>query len=132
MQVVQVDERTSSWEDSRPVFRVYLHGANDQNVRATWTDTYDITGADMLQVVDWVQLQGGGTLLWSVALVGQHDNPDPSHRQGLTWLIGMDGCDVPMDKSEQTTLDRMARRLHDKVAIPAADRTPAGVSDACS
>lgn len=55
MKVTQVDERTSNWEDSHPVFRVYLHQGFDDEGPASWTDTYDVTGADVLQVVDWAQ-----------------------------------------------------------------------------
>ena len=51
MQVIQVDERDSGWEDPDPRFRVYLHGSGATST-AGWTDTYDITGADALQVID--------------------------------------------------------------------------------
>jgi hypothetical protein len=52
MQVLQVDERDSGWEDPDPRFRVYLHGSGATSTGG-WTDTYDITGADVLQVIDW-------------------------------------------------------------------------------
>jgi hypothetical protein len=51
MQATQVDERDSGWEDPHPRFRVYLHGSSETST-AGWTDTYDITGADVLQVID--------------------------------------------------------------------------------
>ncbi|MGH3454963.1 MAG: hypothetical protein ACRDP2_11140, partial [Nocardioidaceae bacterium] len=56
MQVTQVDERDSGWEDDAPRFRVYLHGSGETST-AGWTDTYDITGADVLQAIDWAQRQ---------------------------------------------------------------------------
>jgi hypothetical protein len=46
MQVIQVDERDSGWEDPDPRFRVYLHGSSATST-AGWTDTYDITVADV-------------------------------------------------------------------------------------
>jgi hypothetical protein len=54
MQVIQVDERDSGWEDPDPRFRVCLHGSRATST-GRWTDTYDITGADVLQVIDWAQ-----------------------------------------------------------------------------
>jgi hypothetical protein len=32
-------------------------------------DTYDITGADVLQVIDWAQRQAGDSLTYAIALV---------------------------------------------------------------
>jgi len=52
--IEQVDERNSSWEDNHPRFRVYLHHTGDDPSLPGWsTDTYDITDADILQVIDW-------------------------------------------------------------------------------
>ena len=48
MQVIQVEERDSGWEDLDPRFRVYLHGSSATSTGG-WTDTYDITGADVLR-----------------------------------------------------------------------------------
>jgi hypothetical protein len=61
VQVVQVDGRDSGWEDPDPRFRVYLHGSGETST-AGWTDTYDITGADVLQVIDWAQRLAGDQL----------------------------------------------------------------------
>jgi hypothetical protein len=52
-QLTGVDERDSGWEDDHPRFRVYLHGSGETSTWG-WTDTYDITGADVLQVIDWL------------------------------------------------------------------------------
>lgn len=50
VQIVQVDERDNNWESTGPRFRVYLHGSGQTT--HGWADTYDITGADVLQVID--------------------------------------------------------------------------------
>jgi len=54
MDVVEVDERDSSWEDPSPRFRVYLyedrHGSGSYGTR-----TYDITGADVLETIQWAR-----------------------------------------------------------------------------
>jgi hypothetical protein len=54
VRAVQVDERDASWEGPDPRFRVYLHGSGETET-AGWTDTYDITGGDVLQVIDWAE-----------------------------------------------------------------------------
>lgn len=56
--VVEVDESDSRWECAQPRFRVYLHGSGRESTLG-WTDTYDVTGADVLQVIDWAQRQAG-------------------------------------------------------------------------
>ncbi len=127
MKVRQVDERTSSWEDADPVFRVYLHGASDNADQASWTDTYDVTGADVLQVIDWAQRQAGEQLIYAVALVGQYDDSSGVTRQGLTWLVGMDGCSTPLDNAERDAKSRMLTRRHHPVTVPQADQAPATV-----
>src|SRR5580704_4187355 len=68
MQAIQVDERDSGWEDPDPRFRVYLHASGATSTAGS-TDTYDITGADVLQVIDWAQRQAGDQLAYAVALV---------------------------------------------------------------
>lgn len=93
LQIVQVDERDSSWEDSHPRFRVYLHGSGEATTHG-WTDTYDITGADVLQVIDWAQRQAGESLTYAVALVRDDrasERRDHGHARGLVWLVGIHG-----------------------------------------
>lgn len=58
VKVLAVDERDSNWETSDPRFRVYLHGSGPSSTGG-WTATYDITGADVLHVIDWAQRQPG-------------------------------------------------------------------------
>lgn len=95
MQVTRVDERDCGWEDPHPRFRVYLHGSRETTT-AGWTDTYDITGADVLQVIDWAQRQAGDRLTYAVALVrddAEMERNNPGYGRGLVWLVGMDGND---------------------------------------
>lgn len=87
MRAVQVDERDASWEGPSPRFRVYLHGSGETET-AGWTDTYDITEADVLQVIDWAQKQAGGELTYAVALVVEDQTQPADEREGRS------GCSV--------------------------------------
>src|SRR5699024_9111477 len=119
--------RDGHWEDGWPCFRVYLHG-NGATSTERWTDTYDITGADVLQVIDWAQRQAGDELTYAVALV--HDDAaqerrNPDRGRGLVWLVGMDGNDnVDDDPEWHAVAQRMLARRRDPVGIPAADAVP--------
>lgn len=118
MDIVQVDEREGTWEDPEPKFRVYLHGVVDE--AGPWsTDTYDLTGADALQVIDWAQRQAGDQCVYSIALVGV----DVRGMRGLTWLVGRDGNDYPRTDKERDTRFRMLTRRSDPVGVPEADRS---------
>lgn len=130
MQVSQVDERDSGWEDSDPRFRVYLHGSGETSTGG-WTDTYDITGAEVLQVIDWAQRQAGDRLTYAVALVRddkERERLNPGHGRGLVWLVGMDGNDTTEEGSAQREVQRqmLGRRLS-PVSIPKTDRAPEAV-----
>ncbi|MGH3476488.1 MAG: hypothetical protein ACRDPQ_06285 [Nocardioidaceae bacterium] len=131
MQVTQVDERDSGWEDDAPRFRVYLHGSGETST-AGWTDTYDITGADVLQAIDWAQRQAREQLIYAVALVRDDADPDRLGHgagRGLVWLVGMDGNDVTNDHDDRVTQARMLARRQNPVGIPEADRAPWDVSN---
>ncbi|WP_110205211.1 hypothetical protein [Nocardioides daejeonensis] len=119
-----VDERDSAWEHAHPRFRVYLHGGAEESAGG-WTDTYDITGADVLQVIDWAQRQAQGSMTFAVALVCddvERERLALGHGRGLVWLVGMDGNDVAQDPSEVETQRRMLTRREHPVGIPEADR----------
>jgi hypothetical protein len=131
VQIAQVDERDSGWELSRPRFRVYLHGSGESST-AGWTDTYDITGADVVQVIDWAQRQAGNSLTYALALV--YDDPEqehanPGHGRGLVWLIGSDGNGRPIEHQESATQKRMLARRREPIVIPSADLMPRDVPD---
>ena len=131
MQVTRVDERDSGWEEDHPRFRVYLHGSGETSTGG-WTDTHDITGADVLQVVDWAQRQAGDRLTYAVALVrddADEERRNPGYGRGLVWLVGMDGNDCTQDDPEgRAAQQRMLARRSSPVGIPEADRAPRDVS----
>ena len=101
MQVTTVEERDSAWEDPHPRIRVYLHGSRETTTGGL-TDTFDITGADVLQVIDWAQRQAGDRLTYAVALVrdGRHGAHNPGQGRGLVW---------PVDMAATTTRGRLLR-----------------------
>ena len=108
--VVAVDERDSSWEDHRPLFRVYLFQGGGRAESPWPTDTYDVTGADALEVIDWAQEQAGDGL-FAVALVRDDLNRVESvTRRGLVWLVGHDANGRPSSETEQHQADRMHAR----------------------
>jgi len=128
MQVVQVDERDSDWADRRPRFRVYLHGGRGPD-QFTWTDTYDVSDADVLQVIDWAQRQAGDELVYAVALLVP-DPAEPTREPGLVWLVGMDVMDATEQADEETlhVRARMLGRRQAPVGVPEADQAPADVA----
>lgn len=116
MDVIEVDERDSTWEHQSPRFRVYLQRpAGDVHA----TQTFDLTGADALQAIDWAQRQAEPTgSLWALALVGT----DSRGLRGLTWLVGMDANDPPSDEHEVDLAERMRARGSTPVVVPTEDR----------
>ena len=129
--IVAVDERDSSWEDDRPRFRVYLHGSGEASTYGS-TATYDVTGADVVQVIDWAQRQAADGRTYAVALVRDdeaRENKSPGFGRGLVWLVGMDGNDTPVNPSEAATQQRMLARRSAPLRIPEGDRMP-GALDA--
>ena len=113
-----VDERDSCWEDDSPRFRVYLHSGPGAGAA---TATYDLTGADALQAIDWAQSHVGAGGTYAVALVRERPGQAGPER-GLVWLVGIDGNTDPMNDSEVDALRRMASRAETPVVIPPADR----------
>ena len=129
VRIVQVDERDNNWEFHDPRFRVYLHGSGESSTHG-WTDTYDITGADVLQVIDWAQKQAGDSLTYAVALVWDDkakEERNPGHGRGLIWLVGIDGNDNPADAEEAAIQRRMLARREAPVVLSQGDRMIAGV-----
>lgn len=126
MSVVPVDERDSGWEHDRPRFRVYLHDSGSRTGGTTWT--YDITGADVLQVIDWAQREAGDRRTYAIALVyddATMEDQSSGHGRGLVWLVGMDGNDVAEPGSpEWAVQQRMLTRRFQPVGIAEPDRAP--------
>jgi hypothetical protein len=128
--IVPVDERDSGWEDHQPRFRVDLHGSAESSTSG-WTATYDITGADVLQVIDWAQAQAGDSRAYAVALVYDdraREGTSPGYGRGLVWLVGMDGNeDDPENALVVAIQQRMLKRRRAPLIIPVADRMPPDV-----
>jgi hypothetical protein len=106
--VTEVDERTDhAWEDPSPRFRVHLfedhHGSYE-------TRSFDITGADVLEAIEWAQqnVRGDDDLI-AVGLIASRHGSDPD--PGIVWLLGSD--DVYSSRpteSERAVLDKMRER----------------------
>jgi hypothetical protein len=129
IEIERVDERDSTWEDDRPRFRVYLHGSGAESTFG-WTATYDITGADVLQVIDWAQRQAGDSRTYAVALVRDDvaaEQLTPGYGRGLIWLVGEDGNDSSAYPGATELQARMLGRRREPVVVPPADRMPPGV-----
>jgi hypothetical protein len=119
IQIVQVDERDNNWENNHPRFRVYLHGSG-QSTTHGWTDTYDITGADVLQVIGW----------WPSCTTTKPVSSSIQDVPGdLVWLVGIDGNTSAFNSEETQALQRMLMRRREPVGVPSADRMPPGVPD---
>jgi hypothetical protein len=121
-----VDERDGSWEDDHPRFRVYLFESGEriiQGAPTSWTvSTYDIDGADVLEVIRWAQSQVADDGLYAVALVGERESQAPQHRRGLSWLVGRDANDTPEDWAERRTYERMKTRRGRTIVQPESPR----------
>lgn len=106
MRVEECDERDSHWESYCPRFRVYIFAGDGPGYPVS---TYDITDADILDVVSWAQTRAGTEHMYAVALVCDKDDAG----RGLVWLVGMDLNDVPSTESERKCQAAMrARRNH--------------------
>ncbi len=104
MHVEPVDERTSGWEDHRPRFRVYLFEGGE-GTSGFATSTYDVTGAEALEVIGWAEEQAGDDGLYAVALVG-----DRGGRKGLVWLQGIDANNASGDLRHEVLRTAMLGR----------------------
>lgn len=111
MQEEQVDERDSSWEDHNPRFRVYLFDRGRGGEYAI-TDTWDLTGADVLEAMRWAQQRAGGDGLYALALVRDDLQPYGATERGIVWLVGMDWFDdvTGSPAGERTKARMIARR----------------------
>lgn len=108
MKVAPVDERDSGWEDRRPRFRVYFF-AGDGPGNVTWT--YDVTDADVLDVLRWAQRQAGEDRMYAVALVrDDHPPHGGAPQRGLVWLVGMDANGDPHSEDERGRQRAMRHR----------------------
>ena len=92
------------------MFRVDVFQGGDRRESSWATSTYDVTGADTLEVIDWAREQAGDGL-FAVALVRDDvDRAAGATRRGLVWLVGHDANDRPASETEQYLADRMHAR----------------------
>ncbi len=134
IQVIAVDERTNYRERHDPCFRVYLHESGGDTTFGA-VATYDITGADVLQVIDWAQTQaegwsratGGARPTYAIAYVPEGPATSDLDRRTLVWLLGLDGNDS-VEGEQLIAQRRMLQRRTDPVGIPEADRAPPGAA----
>jgi hypothetical protein len=108
-----VDERDSRWEDDSPRFRVYLFREQAQSGDDGVADAWDLTGADVLDAIQWAQQRAGTDDLYAVALVRDdlQSRGDAEPSRGLVWLVGMDWFDdVTGDPVGERTKARMVAR----------------------
>lgn len=122
MHIEPVDERDSSWDDSRPRFRVYRY--RQDHPAASWTTlTDDVNGADVLEVITWAHEQAGADQLYAVALVVDDRAQPEGQQRGLVWLLGDDLPNAdPADLTDpqQLSLAAMFRRRNEYRAAQGA------------
>jgi hypothetical protein len=124
VQVEQVDEADMEWEDDRPRFRVYLF-EGPVHAPGAVVDTYDITEADVFEVVRWAQEQAGDDHPYAVALVRDEWEPPKADgrrkSRGLVWLVGQDLNDQVTTEAERRCVQRMMARRGRRVVLDETD-----------
>ena len=106
MQVRAVDERDVTWEVDDVTFRVFVFAGP-----ANETSCYDITGAQMLDVLGWAQRRCRSGERYAVALVHDEARHHGSTERGLVWLLGVE---PHRSTSSGSTSDRL-RAMWDRV-----------------
>lgn len=116
MDVLAVDERDSSWELDAPRFRVYFF---DGDGPGHSTSTFDVTDADVLDVLRWAQAEAGDERMHAVALVcDELPRTGAAAGRGLVWLLGMDANSVPQDDVDRSCQAAMRLRRGQQVVLP--------------
>jgi len=101
MNIVDSDERDSTWEQHSSLFRIYFGTVPDGAVR-----TVDVSDATFTEALAWARGTAQPNETISVALIGI----DNRGLRGLTWLFGMD----PNDSSESELHTRMLTEMHEE------------------
>lgn len=86
MNIEEVDERDSTWEQHDSIFRVYFAKGIHRAIT-----TVDVSDATFSEVRKWSKENASDDTLVAIALVGL----DARGLKGLTWLVGMDPNDEP-------------------------------------
>jgi hypothetical protein len=100
VRVIPSDERDCYWEEHAPVFRVYLFRGPGPGYSV---ETYDVSEADVGEVMGWAQNEAGPDRQWAVTLV-RDTQPDGTPSRGLIWLVGRDLNEVPPDNDPRRSL----------------------------
>ena len=98
MNIVDSDERDSTWEQHESSFRVYFATLPDRAVR-----TVGVSDATFTETLAWARGTAQPNETISIALIGI----DHRRLRGLTWLFGMD----PNDSAESELHDRMLAEM---------------------
>jgi hypothetical protein len=128
IRIVEVDERDSNWERDSPRLRVYFQvGGSTEEGTSHATATYDVEGADVIQVIDWAQRQVGDDPRSTYAIALVYDDVaqgqlSPGCERGLVWLLGGDMNDVRADA--RPVQERVLARRRDPIVVPSGDRMP--------
>ncbi|WP_434616631.1 hypothetical protein [Arthrobacter sp. A5] len=98
MNIEEVDERDSTWEQHDSIFRVYFAKGIDRAIT-----TVDVSDATFSEVHKWAKEKAADDTLIAIALVGR----DARGLKGLTWLFGTD----PNDQSAADIEFRMRAEM---------------------
>ncbi|POH73063.1 hypothetical protein CVS27_12960 [Arthrobacter glacialis] len=98
MNIEEVDERDSTWEQHDSIFRVYFAQGIDRAIT-----TVDVSGATFSEVRRWAKEEASDDTIVAIALVSL----DARGLKGLTWLLGMDPNDQPVADIEFRMLAEM-------------------------
>src|SRR5688572_22126988 len=99
MHVTPVDPRDASWEVDQPAYRVYFwrrpQTAHDMPVDQVmwWSDEYEITGADIDEVLAWTHASAGPHGLFTLWVVSRHGG-----ELGLIRLLGFEPTTTGADR----------------------------------
>ncbi len=103
MRISEVDERGVEGEAHCPVFLVYEFDAPSVDADTFSTSVFEITGADVSQVLSWVSTRR--YLMWAVALKVERNGRTEAH-----WIEGCDANSVPRSDVEVAQMQRMRAR----------------------
>lgn len=98
MNIEEVDERDSSWEQHESVFRVYFAEGVGRAI-----STFDLSDATFGEVHKWAKKNASDDTLIAIALVIR----DARGMKGLIWLLGMDPNSEPLSDIQFRMRDEM-------------------------
>ncbi len=124
MRVEAIDERDGRNEGEASLFRVTIFRGGDDPMCSWATATYEVSDADVLEVVDWARTEAALDGLFAVALVVDHAGPQ-GDREEAVWLVGTDANIGEPDEQQRRWFDAMLERraqYRQQHAAPEQDR----------